>query len=135
MYPPLLSEHTFLITPQAWLLEQMLYIVFPLVSFRLSRVIFCLLHIFDMPLGWVVSGQVYKGLLLPIAYVLNVLFILNIFSGKFLFAWKKSSQGYLLTITVESLLLILTTVDNSIHHSFQLNPDELKCLIWSALDV
>ena len=84
------------------------YFVFPLVSFRLSTIIFYLLHIFDMPLGWVVSGQVYKGLLLPIAYVLNVLFILNIFSGKFLFAWKKSSQGYLLTITVESLLSCLS---------------------------
>lgn len=113
------------------------YFVFPLVSFRLSTVIF-LLHIFDMPLVWVVFGQVYKGLLLPIASVLNVLFILNIFSGKFPFAWNKSSRGYILTVTVEtnlSLLLILTTVDNGIHHSFQLNPNELKCLIWSALDV
>lgn len=138
LYPPLASGHTFLITPQAWLPEQGLwYFVFPLASFSLSTVIFYLLLIFDMPLGWVVSGQVYRALLLPIAYVLNVLFILNIFSGKFLLPGRNlpRATSSLSLLKWISLLFILTTVDNSIHHSFQLNPDELKCLIWSALDV
>ena len=95
-------------------------------------VIVYLLHIFDMPLGCAVSGQVYKVMLSPLVYVLKVLFILNtcIFSLKFLLillAWKKSSQGYSPTLTAEMNLSFLpNTVDNSTHHDFQSNPGKLE---------
>lgn len=63
--------------------------------------VFCLLHVFDMPLMYAVSGQIQEDMSSPMGCIPKVISILNIVSLKFLLillAWKKSSQGYIPTL-------------------------------------